>query len=74
MAGKTLANEEGSGSGNSSGEETSKVTSPRGEVNLESCDGNPESGNYNMELGNCHLESSNRNSGSYNINSVKEND
>jgi hypothetical protein len=44
VAGKWLSKEEGSSSGDSSGEEASKVTTARGQDNSGSSDGNPESG------------------------------
>jgi hypothetical protein len=71
---KWLAKEEGGSSGDSSGEEVSKVTLVRGEDNSRSGDENPEPGNCNPELGNCHPESGNRNLDSGNSNPVKEND
>jgi hypothetical protein len=64
---KRLAKEEGSSSGDSSGEEVSKVTPARGEDNPGSGDGNPESGNCNPELGNYQSELGN-------CNPSKEND
>jgi hypothetical protein len=71
---KWLAKEEGCSSGNSSGEEATKVTLARGEDNPESGDGDPELGNYIPESGNCHPESGNRNPDSGNSISGKEND
>jgi hypothetical protein len=71
---KRLAKEEGGSSGDSSGEEVSKVTPARGEDNPGLGDGNPELGNCNPELGNCHPESGNRNPDSNNSNPGKEND
>jgi hypothetical protein len=68
---KWLAKEDGISSGDSSGEEASKVTPTRGEDNLESGDGNPESDNCNLELGNYHPESGNRMSDSGNSNQVR---
>jgi hypothetical protein len=71
---KRLAKEEGCSSGDSSGEEASKVISARGEDKPESGDGNPESGNCNPESGNYHPKSGNRNPDSGNSNPDKEND
>jgi hypothetical protein len=64
---KWLAKEEGGTSGDSSGEEVSKVTSARGEDKTGSGAKNPESGD-------CHLESGNRNPDSGKSNPGKEND
>jgi hypothetical protein len=74
VPGKQLAKEEGCISGNSNGEEASKVTQARGEDNPESRDRNSESGNCNPKLGNCHPESGNHNPNSGNSNPGKEND
>jgi hypothetical protein len=71
---KWLAKEEGSSSGDSNGEEVSKVTLTRKEDNPGSGDGNLESGNYNPDLGNCHPESGNCNLDSGNNSPGKEND
>jgi hypothetical protein len=71
---KWLAKEEGYRSGDSSGEEASKVTPARGEDNPGLGDGNPESGNCNSESGNCHPESGNRNPDSRNSNLGNESD
>jgi hypothetical protein len=71
---KWLAKEEGCCSGDSSGEEVSKVTPARGEDNPKSGNGNPESGNCNSESGNCHPESGNHNPESGNSKMGKEND
>jgi hypothetical protein len=68
---KWLAKEEGSSSGDKSGEEASKVTPARGEDNPESGDGNPDSGNCNLESG---PKSGNRNPDSSNSSPGKEND
>jgi hypothetical protein len=51
---KQLAKEKACSSGDSSGEEASKVTPARGKDKPESGDRNLESGNYNPESGNCH--------------------
>jgi hypothetical protein len=74
VVGKRLAKEEGGSSGDSSGEEASKVTTARGEDNPGSGDGNLELGNFNLELGNCHPESGNRNPDSGNNNPGNGND
>jgi hypothetical protein len=71
---KWLAKEEGYSSGDSSGEEVSKVTLVRGEDKQESGDGNLELGNFNPESGNCHPELGNRNPDSGNSNPSKGND
>jgi hypothetical protein len=71
---KWLAKEEGGSSGDSSGEEVSKVTPARGEDNPGSGDGNPELGNCNPESGNYHPKLGNHNPDSGNSNSGKEND
>jgi hypothetical protein len=71
---KRLTKEEGSSSGDSSGEEASKVTFVRGEDNPGSGDGNSESSNYNPKWGICHPESGDRNPGSGNSNLGREND
>jgi hypothetical protein len=67
---KWLAKEEGGSSGNSSSEEASKVTPPRGGDNPGLGDGNPEFGRCNPESGNCHPESGNHNRDSGNVNMV----
>jgi hypothetical protein len=63
---KWLAKMECGSSGDSSGEEASKVATATGEDNSGSGDENPESGNYNPESGNCHPESGNNNLGKEN--------
>jgi hypothetical protein len=71
---KWLAKEEGGSSGDSSGEEASKITLARGEDNSGSGDRNPESCNCKPESGNFHSESGNRNPDSGDSNPGKEND
>jgi hypothetical protein len=71
---KWLAKEEGGSSGDSNGEEVSKVTLARGEDNLGMGNRNLESGNCNPESRNCHLESGSHNLDSGNSNPGKEND
>jgi hypothetical protein len=51
---KWLVKEKGSSSGDSSGEEASKITPARGEDSLESSNYNPESGDCYPESGNCN--------------------
>jgi hypothetical protein len=63
---KWLSKEEGRSSGDSSGEEVSKVTPAMGEDNPGSSDGNPKLGNCSLESGSYHPESRNYNLGKEN--------
>jgi hypothetical protein len=71
---KWLAKEGGYGSGDSNGDEVTKVTPARGEDNPELRDGNLELGHCNPESGNCHPETGNHGPDSGNSNPGKEND